>query len=92
MTDKRLLDPAAVNLLKAADLIDERGWWDGGNKTTTNLCTLTAIQTACCYNRAASDAAFVRLKQHIGCKKISEWNDHHDQETVVAAMRAAAAR
>lgn len=90
MTDKRLLDATGVTLMKAAALIDEQGWWNGKLPDFGTYCPVTAIQEICGRDWGARVNALVQLKNHVGCKHITTWNDNNDKASVVAAMRAAA--
>lgn len=94
-----MTNPVADVLNKAADLIDERGWFQK-SPDATSLCALKAIQHASSAGpaRFQARAAFVR---HVGAQvgpmgspsvAIIDWNDEpgRTQAEVTAALRETA--
>jgi hypothetical protein len=82
-------------LLKAAELIERDGWWDGHGDVDgvdERACAAMAI------NRVSGDstsqiagAARFAFKEFIGDRSIARWNDAQPNGAVVcAALRAAA--
>ena len=86
-------------LLRAADEIRERGWYQGWFEGPNGeVCMLGAIQ---CARRGATsvwrneDNSITRLLcMHLKCRGVSSWNDAPDRtkDDVIAAFEGAAAR
>ena len=76
----------------AADLIEERGWHQGGDGFGPDgqLCVINALYTA---GRKDWHEAWERTKEHVGIQyALDEWNDAEGRTAVevVAVLRAAA--
>ncbi|GAA1701776.1 DUF6197 family protein [Fodinicola feengrottensis] len=95
------MTPSEV-LVKAADLIDKHGWWDGQGDLPSpggSLCAALAIRWIAPNSDSwpIQRAAFARLADFAGIPlndgslAIADWNDAHTHVEVVTAMRAAAA-
>jgi hypothetical protein len=81
----------------AADLIEEKGWWDGTGTWTDDgafgHCAVTALaetepdtyEFSDAHNRACS-----LLTSRVGFN-IPKWNDAHDADTVIETLRKLAA-
>lgn len=77
-------------LNRAADLIEEQGWWNGRATSSSGICALLAIAEAATNNEASTPpcAAF---EAYIGTDHIPRWNDTRDSEAeVIEALRACA--
>lgn len=83
--------PAAIVLRRAADLIEEHGWFSGTRTTSAGrYCAVLAINAVEC-SPLSKDEAKVALIRHIGEPAIIKWNDRkHSAKPVVVAMRATA--
>lgn len=84
-------------LAKAADLIDEHGWWDGQSSFPfkgPRLCAALAIKAAARDSWDVQSLAFRQLASFTGAGSgglsVADWNDAHTHAEVVSAMRAAA--
>ena len=79
-------------LLKAADLIEADGWWDGSLESAHGHCAWTAIAQAG-GSVAGGWEAGMRFASAIGVDgidKIYAWNDARTKDEVVAKLRAVA--
>lgn len=82
--------PAQQACLDAADLIAERGWWNGRKpfKHQSTHCALTAIQKST-EKVPVQKAAMALLQKLIGTNVVL-WNDAQGSaEPVIAALRKA---
>lgn len=80
-------------LLKAADLIEERGWGQGFCRTSP--CAVDAISTTGAKSDwPAGGRALEALRDHLQVPSIAGWNDQpgRTQAEVVTALREAAER
>jgi hypothetical protein len=100
------MTPAEV-LDAAADLIEERGWWNGEEEQRDGFCAVTAI-TRIVTNEYRGwprpltipelyeemhlvSAAEDALATHVGATRVATWNDSQSAEVVVRSMRDCAA-
>ncbi len=73
---------------KAADLIEQHGWWCG-RVGVDGYCVMSAITTI--EGIGGTTSAAERLRSHVGATVLSDWNDKQpDGKAVVSAMRACA--
>lgn len=84
-------------LNKAADLIDEAGWWDGKGDQGSKVCAAIAINTVVEPEESFGfgSQAFGYFERFLGIPtglygSVAEWNDFHTKDEVTAALRAAA--
>lgn len=91
------LSPAAFTLMRAADLLEKRGWikhsyglGDGPS------CAAGAIMKVVRFGSGETNGAIDLLRKHLGVPahlwSLPKWNDQPGQtkKKVIAAMRAAA--
>lgn len=84
------MTPAEV-LRKAADLIEERGWWNGTDDMLdgATFCVITAVTRV-----AGGNAAFnatTLFERAVGVARADEWNDAQPNgEVVIAKLREVA--
>lgn len=85
------------DLLKAADIIEERGWCQGNWKNGQGqLCILAALETATTERGRPNSLrpAIVAVKARIGIANgsLAQWNDSpfRTKDEVLAALRSAA--
>jgi hypothetical protein len=86
------MTPAEV-LRKAADLIEERGWWNGRGDSNSPVygthCALTALRDVCPGERLRFAAVGAIEEKVRGL--VSEWNDRQPNgEVVIAKLREVA--
>jgi hypothetical protein len=88
---------AADVLDRAADLIDERGHYQGTHKTLRSVCAVLAISDLTPDGGASKKVAldtlcdFVGQPQSKGLTLVYRWNDDNSTAFVLAGMRACAA-
>lgn len=92
--EDRLRDDAARVLDAAADRIERQGLWqsrDDGTHLPGTECVAIALTRAAEAMALSPDAAWQRLRDHVGGAAL-QWNDDPErtQAEVVAALRAAA--
>lgn len=92
-----VVDEIGKVLLRAADIIQMRGWCQGDfTDSYRRVCAEEAILLACPSDKLGWDrlcnAAMDRLRGHIGRGEVHKWNDgkHQSMANVVASIRAAA--
>jgi hypothetical protein len=89
------LDEVSKGLLEAANLIKERGWWNGKiQPEERQICAAMAIREIFGDNRRLDcEEAFIRLAKQAGVAvrgDIPLWNDSQDAHTVIRTMQEAA--
>jgi hypothetical protein len=90
------LDDISKGLLRAAEIIEERGWWDGKSYKPLadgKICAGLAVNEVFRNSEAKATKAFDRLARQAGVPAridIPAWNDRSDAETVVRTIREAA--
>ena len=84
-----ILEPWRKCLLKAAKILEERGWCQGTMSKDGMYCAVGAIADATEYENPIMNEVIGRLKAHIGTGSLPKWNDCKTQtaENVVRKMR-----
>ncbi len=85
------LDESGKLLLKAADLIEQRGWTQGEMDSPKGVCVLGALGWGRGHNPART-VAIIRFQEAIGGCSVMLWNDENGrtQSEVVAKLREVA--
>jgi hypothetical protein len=82
------LDQASLDLLAAADYLEEHGWCQHVGKVGDRRCAVMAIREVCGNGRSH---AMLKLLLHIRAPNVSDWNDTApNAQYVIDTMRAAA--
>ena len=81
-------------LRRAAEIIEERGWWQGinGIGPKGQVCVLRAINVSAGDRPKTFVKSIIRLETWLNRLGIAKWNDHPDRtkDEVLKALREAA--
>ena len=91
--DVSRLDDAGEVLLKAAEIIEERGWCQNALSNGTGFCAVGALGMASRERGGQGfTEAWARLEANVLGLNVADWNDNpfRTKEEVVAKLRAVA--
>lgn len=83
-----VVDADGAILLRAAEIIEECGWWDGADNIVKGVCAIMAMSDS---SHGLSVMDIARLGRRLGVVSIAAWNDAQpNAEAVTSHLRACA--